>query len=210
MTGPLYHLGKFSSRHHVVIIAAWILVAIALAVAGRAAGDNTSDNLTLPGTGSTKATDVLDARLPKQANGSNPLVLVSSHGKLTDSKNSQAVDDTVKRLRNDPNVTKAANPLTQGGGALVSKDKTIAYVPVMLSVDSSDITKDEAQQVLTVGLNVAQRLLQLGRHLAVQAVEKHLRETQDRVQRGAQLVAHVRQELRLGAAGLLQPRVERS
>ena len=151
MTGPLYHLGRFSSRHHVVIIAAWILVAVALAVAGRAAGDNTSDNLTLPGTGSTKATDVLEARLPKQANGSNPLVLSSPNGKLTDSKNSQAVDDTVKRLRNDPNVTKATNPLTQGGGALVSKDKTIAYVPVMLSVDSSDITKDEAQQVLDAG-----------------------------------------------------------
>jgi RND superfamily putative drug exporter len=151
MTGRLYHLGRFSSRHRVPIIAAWVLVAIALAVAGRAAGDRTSDNLTLPGTGSTKATDLLSDRLPDQANGTNPLVLVSHHGKLTDSKNSQAVDETVTNLRNDPNVTHAANPLGKDSAALLSKDKTIAYVPVMLSVSQSDITKDEAQQVLDAG-----------------------------------------------------------
>src|SRR5207249_5839174 len=47
---------------------------------------------------------------------------------------------------------------------------------------------DETQQMLAVGLDVGQRLLQLGRHLAVQIVEDQLREAEDGVQRGAQLV----------------------
>jgi putative drug exporter of the RND superfamily len=78
MTGPLYHLGRFCARHHWLVIAAWIVAAVGLAFMGRAAGHHTSDDLTLPGTDSTKATDVLEKRLPDQAYGSNPLALVST------------------------------------------------------------------------------------------------------------------------------------
>jgi putative drug exporter of the RND superfamily len=151
MTGPLYHLGRFCARHHRLIIAAWIVAAVGLALAGRAAGERTSDDLTLPGTGSTKATDVLEQRLPDQAYGSNPLVIESPHGKLTDSKNKQAVDDTVKKVRNTPHVVKAINPLGDEGAAFLSKDKTIGYIPVTLDVSQSEITKDEAQEVLDAG-----------------------------------------------------------
>ena len=151
MTGPLYHLGRFCSRHHWVVIAVWIVAAAGLAFAGHAAGDRTSDSLTLPGTGSTKATDVLEQRLPDQANGSNPLVLKSQSGKLTDSSNQQAVDDTVKNLRNTPHVVRAVNPLGDKGSALLSKNKEIAYVPVTLDVSQSDLTEEEAQRVLDAG-----------------------------------------------------------
>ena len=151
MTGPLYHLGRFCSRHWRLVVAAWIVAAVGLAFMGRAAGHHTSDNLTLPGTGSTKATDVLEQRLPDQAYGSNPLVLQSPHGKLTVSKNKRAVDDTVKKVRNTPHVVKAVNPLSDEGSAFLSKDKTIAYIPVTLDVSQSEITEDEAQQVLDAG-----------------------------------------------------------
>jgi putative drug exporter of the RND superfamily len=151
MTGPLYHLGRFCARHHWLVIAAWIVAAVGLAFMGRAAGHHTSDDLTLPGTDSTKATDVLEKRLPDQAYGSNPLALVSHNGRLTDSKSKQAVDDTVKQVRNTPHVVKAVNPLGDEGKAFLSKDKTIAYIPVSLDVSQSDITKDEAQQVLDAG-----------------------------------------------------------
>jgi putative drug exporter of the RND superfamily len=151
MTGPLYHLGRFCARHNRIVMAAWIVAAVGLALAGRAAGDRTSDDLTLPGTGSTKATDVLEERLPDQANGSNPLVLESHRGKLTDSKQKQAVDGTVKKLRNTAHVVKAVNPLGDRGSAFLAKDKKIAYVPVTLDVSQSDITKDEAQAVVDAG-----------------------------------------------------------
>jgi putative drug exporter of the RND superfamily len=151
MTGPLYHLGRLCSRHHWVVIAAWIVVAVGLALAGRAVGDRTSDELTLPGTDSTKATDVLEAKLPDQAYGSNPLVLQSTHGKLTDKENKQAVNETVKEVRNTPHVIGAVNPLSDKGSEFLSKDKKIAYIPVRLDVGQSDLTNDEAQAVLDAG-----------------------------------------------------------
>ena len=151
MTGPLYHVGRFCARHYKLLIAAWMLAAVGLALGGRAAGDRTSDNLTMPGTGSTKATDVLEARLPEQAYGSNPLALQATHGKLTDKSNSQAVDKTVKEVRKTPHVNKAVNPLDDDGSAFLSKDKKIAYIPVVLDVGQGDLTKDEAQAILDAG-----------------------------------------------------------
>jgi RND superfamily putative drug exporter len=81
MTGPLYAIGRFCSRHHWPVIGVWILLAIALVAISSAAGSKTSENLTLPGTGSTIATELLEENLPEQAYGSNPLVFEAPPGK---------------------------------------------------------------------------------------------------------------------------------
>ena len=83
MTGPLYRVGWFCTRHHWPVIAAWVLAVVALALGARAAGQQNSDNLSLPGTGSTNAQDLLKSKLPKQAYGTNPIVLEAAKGKLT-------------------------------------------------------------------------------------------------------------------------------
>ena len=148
MTGPLYHIGRFCTRHHWPVIAAWVAVVVALFAVSHAVGDKTSDNLNLPGTGSTHATDVLQQRLPDQAYGSNPLVLKATSGKLTDSKNQKAVDETVSALKKTPHVVKVVNPTTSSGSPFLSKGKTEGYIPVTLNVSQGDLTKDEAQAVL--------------------------------------------------------------
>jgi RND superfamily putative drug exporter len=137
------------ARHHWPVIALWLVVAIALVSVSRAVGDNTTDNVSLPGTGSTNAQDLLKERLPQQAYGSNPVVLKAKSGtKLTDDQNSQAVADTVTELKKTPHVTSAISPLSKEGSAFLSKDKTIGYIPVLLDVGPSDLTKEESQAVL--------------------------------------------------------------
>src|SRR6478672_10402920 len=105
MTGPLYAIGRFCSRHHWPVIGAWLVVAIALVGISSAAGSKTSENLTLPGTGSTISTELLEENLPKQAYGSNPLVFEAPAGKkLTEQKYATAIEETVARLKKLPNV----------------------------------------------------------------------------------------------------------
>ena len=77
-------------------------------------------------------------------------------------------------------------------------------MPPGLDLGQIEHVVDQAEQVAAVGLDVGERLAQFGRHLAVELVEDDLGEAQDRVQRRAQLVAHVGQEFRLGAAGHLE------
>ena len=148
MTGPLYRLGGFCSRHHWPVIAAWLVAVIAVAVIANAAGEKTSDNLSLPGTGSTNAQNLLKDHLPNQAYGTNPVVLQSKSGKLTDSKNKKAINDTVDSLKKQPGVKHVVSPLGKAGKAALSKDKTIGYISVTLKEGPSDLTDEDAQTII--------------------------------------------------------------
>jgi RND superfamily putative drug exporter len=148
VTGPLYAIGRFCSRHHYPVIALWVAVAVALFVVSHAVGSKTSEDLTLPGTGSTRATELLEEDLPEQAYGSNPLVIVSPKGKLTEPRYSAAIEKSVSRLNKLSYVNSAVDPLSPPAGRLLSKDGTIAYIPVALAVGPGEIDADQAQAVL--------------------------------------------------------------
>jgi RND superfamily putative drug exporter len=148
VTGALYGLGRFCSRHHWPVIAGWLVLVIALAVGSHAVGDRLSDNLSLPGTSSTQATDLLQQRLPQQAYGTNPIVLHATHGKLTDQANAQAVASATAALAKAPHVIRAVSPLSSQGAAFLSKDQTIGYVAVALDLSPGDLTHAQAQAVL--------------------------------------------------------------
>ena len=98
-----------------MVLAAWLVILLALAGAARSVGPDLNDNLTLPGTDSQEATDLLSERFPSQANGTNPVVLTAPQGeKLTDSKYKKPIDDTVAAFRkDDPDVRSATSPLVQ-------------------------------------------------------------------------------------------------
>jgi putative drug exporter of the RND superfamily len=116
MAGVLYRLGRLCATHRYVAAVTWIAIAIAVVLIANAAGRQTSNNLSLPGTNSTAATDLLDAELPKQANGTNPVVLEASEGqKLTSGSNRNAVDDAVKSLERNRYVRSAISPLSREG-----------------------------------------------------------------------------------------------
>jgi RND superfamily putative drug exporter len=149
MTGPLYKIGGFCSRHHWPVIGVWVALAIALIAIGQASGSKTSENLTLPGTGSTLATELLEENLPEQAYGSNPLVLEGPAGtKLTEAKYAKAVEETSKNLEQLPDVNSAMSPLAPGAQTLSQKDPNIGYIPVVLGIGPGEIAEDQSQEIL--------------------------------------------------------------
>jgi RND superfamily putative drug exporter len=149
MTGPLYRIGHFCSRHHWLVIGVWVALAIALVAIGQASGSKTSENLTLPGTGSTLATELLEENLPEQAYGSNPLVLEAPAGtKLSEPKFAKAVEETAANLEKQHDVNSAMSPLAPGSQTLSQKDPNIGYIPVVLGVGPGEITEAESQKLL--------------------------------------------------------------
>jgi putative drug exporter of the RND superfamily len=152
VTGPLSAIGRFCSRHHWLTIAAWVVLATGLVIAGQAGDSKTNDNLTLPGTDSTAATELLEDNLPKQAFGSNPLVFQAKRGAaLTDARYANAIEESVKRLNAMHDVNSAVSPLGPQGAAFLSKDRSVGYVPVILSVGPGELTERQAEAVLDAG-----------------------------------------------------------
>jgi putative drug exporter of the RND superfamily len=148
MTGPLYAIGRFCSRHHYPVIAAWIVSAIALVAISHSAGSKTSENLTLPGTDSTIATELLEDNLPEQAYGSNPLVFEAPQGKLSQAKYATGIEETVKRLNQLGEVNSAVSPLSPQGAHFLSKDGSVGYIPVVLNVGPGEIDEEQAERIL--------------------------------------------------------------
>jgi len=101
MAGVLYGLAQFCARRRFVVLAAWLLVTVALVAVSHRLGDNTNDNLTLPGTDSQRATDALNRSFADQANGSSAgmaafIAMTSWRGEFTDDYFAQPAPDPVQ------------------------------------------------------------------------------------------------------------------
>ncbi len=149
MTPLLYGLGQRCVRRRWAVLAVWLVVLVALALAARAVGPNVNDNLTLPGSDSQQATDLLEQRFPSQANGTNPVVLKApSDAKLTDDRYQKPIDDTVSALRGDADVRDATSPLSSEGADFLSKGKSTGYIALNLSASPSQLTTDDAERIV--------------------------------------------------------------
>jgi putative drug exporter of the RND superfamily len=156
MTGVLYGLARFCARHRFVVLTAWLVVAVALVGVSHRLGDNTSDSLTLPGTNSQHATDTLAKSFPDQANGTSPIVLHVSSGKLTDSKYAGAVNQAAADVAEAPDVASVVNPLTSQGASALSKDQATGYLSVTLSVNPGALSVGDAQTIINAAAKPAQ------------------------------------------------------
>jgi RND superfamily putative drug exporter len=151
MTGFLYRLGAFVARHALVFFVGWIVLAAAAAIGANATGRPTSDDTSIPGTDSTRATDLLERKLPHQANGSVPIVVSSDSGRVDQGDSRQALTETVRRLRSNPHVNSVIDPLSSEGASQISDDGKIASIPVFLKPGPGDLDEDEANSVLADG-----------------------------------------------------------
>jgi RND superfamily putative drug exporter len=144
----LYAVGRFSVRHRYSVLIAWVALVIAIVAVANGLGKQTSNNLTIPGSGSTQAQDLLQDNLPNEANGTNPVVMEAAHGTLDSGGNANAVKATVKSLKKAPHVIGAVSPLSSQGADQLSKDKTIGYISLTIDLSSADLTEDDANDII--------------------------------------------------------------
>jgi RND superfamily putative drug exporter len=156
MTGVLYAIARFCARQRFLVVAVWLVAAIALVGISHQLGDNTSDSLTLPGTDSQRATDALNKSFPTEANGSSPIVLHVSGAKLTDSKYSEAVNEAASDVAKTPDVASVVNPLTPQGASALSKDKSTGYLSVTTTTDPGSMSVSDAQRIIDAASKPAQ------------------------------------------------------
>ena len=150
MTQALYALGRFCTRFRWSVIAAWLVIVAVLVALAQHAGEDTNDNLKLPGTDSDRATETLADRFPNGANGSLPLVLHARTGKLTDGRYAGAVAQTTKAYASDPDVAAAISPLSPQGKSFLGKNAETGYISLSLRVSPSDLSIDRAHELFAL------------------------------------------------------------
>jgi RND superfamily putative drug exporter len=148
MTGVLYRIAQFCVRRRFVVAIVWVLAAVVLVGVSHRLGDNTNDNLSLPGTDSQRATDLLAKSFPVQSNGTSPIILHAPSGQLTDSKYSGAVNTAASDLAKAPHVASVISPLSTQGASALSKDKSTGYLTVGLNESSGKLSVDDVQTII--------------------------------------------------------------
>jgi putative drug exporter of the RND superfamily len=148
MTGVLYRIAQFCVRRRFVVAIVWVLAAVVLVGVSHRLGDNTNDNLSLPGTDSQRATDLLAKSFPVQSNGTSPIILHAPSGQLTDSKYSGAVDTAASDLAKAPHVASVVSPLSTQGASALSKDKSTGYLTVGLDESTGKLSVEDVQTII--------------------------------------------------------------
>ena len=113
--GFLYRTGRFCTRFRWPVVLVWLVAAVLLVALAQRAGENTNDNLSLPGTGSNEATSLLQQRFPNRANPAVPLLLRAPSGTLEDQRYASAIAATASAYAHDPARRRRRQPALAGG-----------------------------------------------------------------------------------------------
>jgi uncharacterized membrane protein YdfJ with MMPL/SSD domain len=149
LTPLLYRLGHFCARHPVWVLAVWLVIALAIVVVARSVGQETNDDLSLPGTDSQAASDLLGDKFPDQANGAVPIAFRAPAGaKLSDTKYKKPIEQVTKAYGKDPAVTHAAGPFSEQGADQLNKKHTVGYISLNLKDSPSELSIEEAQRII--------------------------------------------------------------
>ncbi|WP_327721816.1 MMPL family transporter [Streptomyces sp. NBC_00490] len=136
----LYRLGRLSFRRRRIVVMLWVAVLAAIGIGAMTAPGTSSGALSVPGTQSQKAIDLLHKEFPQaSADGATARVVFEapSGQKLTSAANKAEVVSLVAKLEKSPQVSGASDPFTSG---LVSKSGTIAYAQVSYKVTQTDVS----------------------------------------------------------------------
>lgn len=147
----LQRIGEFSARRHKTVLLAWLGFAVALILGVSSLGTESSTDLTIPGAQSTEAAGLMDAELPKEANGSTPIVFTA----LDISSHKDSIEKSIRKLKKLDLVRSAPNPFHLKK-SLISKSNEVAYSPLLLRVTPEEITPENSDQILNAA-KVAER-----------------------------------------------------
>ncbi|MFF6997861.1 MMPL family transporter [Streptomyces sp. NPDC008313] len=137
----LYRIGRWAFRRRRLVSGLWLGVLVLVGVAAAMAPSGQDEDLSMPGTESQEAFDLLNQRFPESdSQGAEArLVFRAPDGqRVTARQNKAIVEDALGSLDGGGQVSSATDPFKAGD---VSEDGGIAYSTITYTVDAVDLTE---------------------------------------------------------------------
>ncbi|WP_338540648.1 MMPL family transporter [Paenibacillus tundrae] len=148
MAKLLFRLGEWSVRKSKIIIIGGIVLLILLASIGLGKGPSFTGSMTIPGTKSEQAADVLKAEFPPSADeGQIRLVFKAEQGTLETPANKNLINKALKNMETDSAVKSFLSPYD---GYTLSEDKKIGYADVTYKLPAAEVTEKSKEHALEV------------------------------------------------------------
>jgi putative drug exporter of the RND superfamily len=111
-------LTRWIVAHRRLVVVSWIVLALGIFAAARVVGQRTSNDFSLPNTGSQRAFDLLHDRFPAQAGDVDQIVFRSRGGRLADESTRAVIERLLERIAGRPHVVAVAGPYVAGASSL--------------------------------------------------------------------------------------------
>ncbi|TDC60652.1 MMPL family transporter [Micromonospora sp. KC207] len=150
MATILYRLGRYSFRRRRLTLVVWVLLLGLFGVGAAHLSGPTSDELSIPGTESLQALDVVADKFREGGDTASAKVVftVSDDATLTGRDQQAAVQATIATLRKVPQVTTVADPYQAG---TIAQDGKTAYANVSYAVDATEVNATSRAALLAAG-----------------------------------------------------------
>ncbi len=147
MSKYLFAVGGFSFRRRRLVLGAWLVVLIGIAIAGVGLRGEPTDDFTIPGTESQRAVEVLQQKLPAFGGAQTQITFAAERGaRLTDPAVAAGIDSSIANLRSVPQIAVAAGP---GQTRLLSSDDRVGLGTVQWKARPGEVDDSALQAVQT-------------------------------------------------------------
>ncbi len=145
----LRRLARSCYRRRRRVLVAWLLLVIVVTGVSKVSGGKDATNLSLPGTESQRAFDLLKADFPSQS-GDTADIVFKATGPL--GVRAPAVETRMEAAfaaarSASPHVVSVTSPYDASGARQISKDGTVAFAPVQFDVRFNDVPKGTASAI---------------------------------------------------------------
>jgi RND superfamily putative drug exporter len=148
----LLALSRWCFQHRFIVIAAWAGVLIGLSLLSQTVRASYDNSLTLPGTGSGSAQELLVRAAPAQAGDSDQIVWNIRRGRVTDLAIEQRMSAMLARVSHLPEVASVASPYLPGGRVQVSRDGHTAYATVTFTRAAGNLDTADINRVIALAM----------------------------------------------------------
>ena len=144
MANFLYRLGNAAARHRWLVLAAWVAVLAAVGLGAAILAKPTTSAITIPGTESQRAIELLATKFPGTGGASARIVVAAPAGHtLTETAYASRATEALAALAKAPQVISVSG-FSQ---STLSADGRIAFADVQYAVPVTDVT-DAAKAAL--------------------------------------------------------------
>ena len=143
-------LARWCYQHRLVVIIAWIGLIVGLTVLSQAVKASYDNSLTLAGTGSGSAQELLQRSAPAQAGDSDQIVWQVGRGSVTDPAIEQRMSTMLARVSRLPQVASVASPYRPGGRVQVSLNGRTAFATVNFTRAADYLNNADVNRVIAV------------------------------------------------------------
>src|SRR5436190_12177197 len=148
--GVVARLARWAMDHRRIVIGGWLVALVVAMATSHRVGTHYINDLSLPGTDSQRATELLKRAFPARSGDTDQIVLHTTRARVGDPAVRQQVGTALARVAQLRHVTGVQSPYGAAGSRAVSGDGHTAFVTVTFDDRPDALPKAAVDRVIAV------------------------------------------------------------